>query len=251
VTTAADAAPDPPRRREEARGADGELTADPVPPGDGVRRRGRRPAGEDRRGDILAAAREEFGRRGFDGTTLRGIARAAGVDPRLVHHYFDGKDAVFAAAFELPVRPQEVIEPLLAGGPDGLGERLVRLFLSVWDVPAGRQRIVALLSAAVASEAGARMLREFLAREVFSRIVARLGVDDPELRASLAASQMMGLVVARYVIRLEPLASADAEDLVDLLAPTLQAYLTGTVRSGTIRSGTTRSGTTRSGVDGE
>jgi AcrR family transcriptional regulator len=198
---------------------------------DATRRRGRRPAGEDRRGDILAAAREEFGRRGFDGTTLRGIARAAGVDPRLVHHYFDGKDAVFAAAFELPVRPQEVVEPVLAPGPDGLGERLVRLVLSVWDMPAGRQRLVALLSAAVASEAGARMLREFLTREVFGRVVARLGSDDPELRASLAASQMMGLGMARYVLRLEPLASADADDLVDLLAPTLQAYLTGPLRS--------------------
>jgi AcrR family transcriptional regulator len=198
---------------------------------DGGRRRGRRPAGEDRRGDILAAAREEFGKRGFDGTTLRGIARAAGVDPRLVHHYFDGKDEVFAAAFELPVRPHEVIEPLLAAGPDGIGEGLVRLFLSVWDTPAGRQRIVALLSAAVASEAGARMLREFLTREVFSRIVARLGTDDPELRASLAASQMMGVVVCRYVLRLQPLASADAQDLVDLVGPTLQAYLTGPLRS--------------------
>jgi AcrR family transcriptional regulator len=197
---------------------------------DGGRRRGRRPAGEDRRGDILVAARQEFGRRGFDGTTLRGIARAAGVDPRLVHHYFDGKDAVFAAAFELPVRPQDVVEPLLAPGPEGLGERLVRLFLSIWDTPAGRQRIVALLSASVAGEAGARMLREFLTREVFSRVVARLGSDDPELRASLAASQMMGLVFARYVLRLEPLASADAEDLVGVLAATLQAYLTGPLR---------------------
>ena len=107
---------------------------------DVARRRGRRPAGEDLRGDILAAARDEFAARGFDATTIRGVARAAGVDPRLVHHYFDGKDDVFAAAFELPVRPQEVIEPLLAPGPDGLGERLVRLFLSVWDTPAGRQR---------------------------------------------------------------------------------------------------------------
>ena len=104
---------------------------------DGPRRRGRRPAGEDRRGDILAAAREEFALRGFDGTTLRGIARAAGVDARLVHHYFDGKDAVFTAAFELPVRPQDVVGPVLALGPDGIGERLIRLFLTVWDSPPG------------------------------------------------------------------------------------------------------------------
>jgi AcrR family transcriptional regulator len=194
---------------------------------DGPRRRGRRPAGEDRRGDILAAARDEFARRGFDGTTLRGIARAAGVDPRLVHHYFDGKDAVFTAAFELPVRPQDVVEPMVAPGPDGIGERLIRLFLTVWDSPPGRQRIVALLGASLTSEAAARMLREFLTREVLGRIVARLGTDDAELRASLAGSQMMGLVVARYVVAIEPLASLEPDMVVQLIGPTLQAYLTG------------------------
>ena len=109
-----------------------------------------------------------------------------------MHHYFDGKDAVFTAAFEIPVRPQDVVEPVLAPGPDGIGERLVRLFLTVWDSPPGRQRIVALLSASLTSQAAARMLREFLTREVFGRIVAALRADDPELRASLAASQMMG-----------------------------------------------------------
>jgi AcrR family transcriptional regulator len=197
---------------------------------EGPRRRGRRPAGEDRRGDILAAAREEFARRGFDGTTLRGIARAAGVDARLVHHYFDGKDAVFTAAFEIPVRPQDVVEPVVAPGPDGIGERLIRLFLSVWDSPPGRQRIVALLSASLTSDAAARMLREFITREVFARIVARLRSDEPELRASLAASQMMGLVVARYVVRIEPLASLEPDEVVEVVGPTLQAYLTGPLR---------------------
>jgi AcrR family transcriptional regulator len=197
---------------------------------DAPRRRGRRPAGEDRRGDILAAAREEFARRGFDGTTMRGIARAAGVDPRLVHHYFDGKDAVFTAAFELPVRPQDVVEPMVALGPDGIGERLIRLFMTVWDTPPGQQRIVALLSASLTSEAAARMLREFLTREVFARIVTALRTDDAELRASLAASQMMGLVVARYVVGIEPLASLEPDVVVELVGPVLQGYLTGPLR---------------------
>jgi AcrR family transcriptional regulator len=154
------------------------------------------------------------------------------VDPRLVHHYFEGKDAVFTAAFEIPVRrPQDVIEPVLGGPPAGIGERLARVFMSVWDSEPGRQRVVALLSASVTSEAAARMLREFLTREVFMRVAARLGNDEPELRAALAASQVMGLVVARYVVRIEPLASASPEDVVALLAPTLQAYLTGPLRS--------------------
>jgi AcrR family transcriptional regulator len=202
-----------------------DVAPDEVP--DAGKRRGRRPAGEDRRGDILAAARDEFGARGFDATTIRGVARAAGVDPRLVHHYFDGKDALFVAAFELPARPQQLLETVLGPDADDIGPRLVRLFLTVWDSAEGRQRIVALLSAASASEAGARMLREFLAREVFARIVARLGSEDPELRAALAASQMMGLAVARYVVRLEPLASADPDLVVGLLGPAIQHYLTG------------------------
>ncbi len=203
------------------------MSTNPADLPDAGRRRGRRPAGEDRRGAILAAARAEFGARGFDATTIRGVARVAGVDPRLVHHYFDGKDALFVAAFELPARPQQLLEAVLGTDADGIGVRLVRLFTTVWDSGEGRQRIVALVSAASASEAGARMLREFLAREVFARIIARLGSDDPELRAALAASQMMGLALARYVVRLEPLASADADLVVALVGPTIQHYLTG------------------------
>ena len=197
-----------------------------------ARRRGRRPAGEDRRGDILAAARAEFSSRGYDATTLRGVARVAAVDARLVHHYFEGKDALFTAAFELPLRrPHDLFGPVLAPGPDGVGERLVRMFLRVWDAPEGRQRVVALLGASATSEAGSRMLREFLTAQVFGPIAAALGDDEAELRATLAASQMMGLVVARYVVQLEPLASAAEEDLVAVLAPTLQRYLAGPLRT--------------------
>jgi AcrR family transcriptional regulator len=201
-----------------------------VDPGEetGTRRRGRRPAGEDTRAAILDAARTEFAARGYEGATLRGIARAAGVDARLVHHYFDGKDDVFAASMELPVRPQDVVGSVLAGGDlDGLGERLVRMFFAVWDSPEGRVRIVALISSVLTSEGAARTIREFLAREVFGRLVTAIGSDDPELRAALAASQMVGLIMARYVVKLEPLASADVEDIVPFVAPTLQRYLVG------------------------
>ena len=201
------------------------MSADPAL--EPARRRGRRPAGEDTRAAILAAARTEFAARGYEGTTLRGIARAAGVDPRLVHHYFDGKDDVFTAAMELPVRPQELVAAIVAPGIDGLGERLLRMFFSVWDTPAGRERIVALLSGALTSESAARTLREFLMREILGRVVTVVGGDDPELRATLAASQLIGVVMARYVVRIEPLASADIEDLIPLLAPTLQRYLEG------------------------
>jgi AcrR family transcriptional regulator len=191
------------------------------------RRRGRRPAGEDTRAAILAAARAEFATRGYEGTTLRGIARAAGVDARLVHHYFDGKDDVFSAALDLPVSPVEIVRGALAGGADDLGERLLRMFFSVWDTPEGRVRVVALISSVLSSESGSRMIKEFLVREVFGRLAARLGSDDAELRATLAASQQVGLVVARYVVQVEPLASAEAEEIISYVGPTLQRYLVG------------------------
>jgi AcrR family transcriptional regulator len=176
---------------------------------------------------IIDAARTEFAARGYEGATMRGIARAAGVDARLVHHYFDSKDAVFSAAMDLPVRPQDLVAAVIAGGPDRLGERLLRTFFQAWDSPAGRERVVGLISSVLTSEAAARTIREFLTREVFARIVTAVGADDPELRASLVASQMVGILVARYVVKIEPLASADPEDLIPFLAPTLQRYLGG------------------------
>jgi AcrR family transcriptional regulator len=196
------------------------------PAEDPVRRRGRRPAGEDTRGLILAAARSEFGSRGYDGTTLRQIARSAGVDARLVHHYFDGKEDIFVAALNFPARPQEILKVVLDGPREKLGENLARAIIRVWDSPDGRERITALLSGALASEAAGRMLREFIARELLGRIAAALEVDRAELRASLAASHVVGLAMARVVIEIEPLASIDGDELAALIGPVLQHYLT-------------------------
>ena len=191
------------------------------------RRRGRRPSGEDTRGAILTAARGEFAARGYDGTTLRGIARQAGVDARLVHHYFEGgKEEIFVAALDFPVRPADLVNAVLGPGPDGVGERMVRMFLGIMDSPEGRTRIRAVLGAAAANEGGARMVREFITREVLARLVGRLGVDRPALRASLAASHLVGLAMARVVVGVEPVASAPADEIVEFLAPTLQRYLT-------------------------
>jgi AcrR family transcriptional regulator len=194
---------------------------------EGARRRGRRPAGEDTRAAIVAAARAEFAARGFEGSTLRGIARVAGVDPRLVHHYFEGKEDVFIAAFDVPARPQDLVERVLEPGVDGIGERLVRFFFTVWDSPSGRETITAFVRSAATSEEAARMLREFLSHAVFARLASAIQVPDAELRVGVAAAQLVGVAFMRYVVRLEPVASADVEELVVLLAPTVQRYLTG------------------------
>jgi AcrR family transcriptional regulator len=191
------------------------------------RRRGRRPAGEDTRAAIMAAARKQFAARGYEAATMRGIARDAGVDPRLVHHYFASKEDLFVEAMQFPVRPTTVIGPLVEAGPDGMGERLVRVFFAAWDGPDQRERIMALLASAATSPEGARMLREFVSQEILQRVAGVLPGPDARLRAELAASQMIGVAFVRYLIALEPLASAPVEQLIELLAPVVQRHLVG------------------------
>ncbi|MER6593957.1 TetR family transcriptional regulator [Micromonospora purpureochromogenes] len=192
------------------------------------RRTGRRPGNPDTRQAILAAARTIFAERGFDAASIRVIAAAAGVDPALVHHYFGSKEELFRATVEIPLNPAELLPVVLAGGADGVGERLVRTFLGVWDSPAGKAA-VALLRSAVNNDWTARLLREFLVTQVLRRVLDHLDIPPAELslRGSLVATQMIGLAMMRYVIRLEPVASADPETLVAALGPTVQRYLTG------------------------
>lgn len=188
-----------------------------------------RPAGSPpNREAILAAAREQFAERGYDSATIRGIASRAGVDPALVHHYFGSKDRLFVAAMRVPVSPAEIVPEVLEGGVDGLAERLLRRFLEVWSAdPAGGGALVGLVRSAVSNEDAARMIREFVTREVLERIAGALDVPQPRLRAALVASQLIGMALARFVVRVEPIASADAETLIACYAPTLQRYLTG------------------------
>jgi len=189
------------------------------------RRPGRRPGSADTRGEILAAARRVFAEKGFDKATVRGIAREAKVDPALVHHYFATKEGMFAAAMQLPVTPDVVIPLLLEGPREELGERLVRMMLRVTATPETREPMVALIRSAMTNEQAAVMFREFISNALLFQVADRLGV--PHLRIEAAFAQMFGAIMARYVIKLEPMASADPEELVELLAPTVQRYFTG------------------------
>ena len=190
-------------------------------------RTGRRPGDSGTREAILTAARSSFGSAGYRATTIRGVARAAGVDPALVHHYFGTKDQLFAAAMQLPVDPVQLLPRLLSGGVDGLGERLVRNFLGVWDATPGQGPLLALLRSALGHEEAAAMLRDFLTSAILTPLARAAGGSSAELRAALAASQMVGLAVTRYVLRLEPLASAHVDTVAGAAGPTLQRYLTG------------------------
>ncbi|WP_086827394.1 TetR family transcriptional regulator [Allokutzneria sp. NRRL B-24872] len=190
------------------------------------RRRGRRPAGEDTRRALLEAARRSFAEHGFAGATVRAMAAEAGVDAAMVNHWFGGKEGLFAAAMELPVDPKQISEMLLTGPIEEMGERIVRTFLGVWD-GGGGGAFVALMRSASSNENAARMLREFISTMVFGPIAKRVGPDHPDLRASLCGTQIAGLGMVRYVIKLEPLASADHDALAATVGPNLQRYLTG------------------------
>lgn len=189
-------------------------------------RRGRRPGAPDTRAAILHAARAAFAGAGFAGATIRGIASKAGVDAALVHHYFGSKADLFLAALSLPVDPRKVLAPVVAGGPERAGRGLVAAMLSVWDNPAVRPSLLAMVRSALDGSAPNLVTEGFLPA-VIRPVLERLGVDRVEERLSLVASQVAGLVVVRYVAELEPIASMPAEDVVERIGPTIQRYLTG------------------------
>lgn len=190
-----------------------------------TRARGRRPGGVDTRAAIISAARAQFAAKGYDKASIRGIARDAGVDPALVHHYFAGKAQLFAETMDVAVDPAVVVGRIFDGDPARLGWRLVETFLQVWDPPERRQTLVALLRSSMTSDEGARALREFLNREVFGRIALTTGVPDPQVRGSLAGAQMLGMAVMRYVLKVPALVEVPNEVLVEQLGPILQAHL--------------------------
>ncbi|OLC20629.1 MAG: TetR family transcriptional regulator [Chloroflexi bacterium 13_1_40CM_4_65_16] len=188
-------------------------------------RTGRRPGPGRTREKILAAARSQFAKSGFESTTIRGIAAGAHVDPKLVLHYFESKEGIFQAAMDFPFDPAQAIPELLRPGLDGLGVRLARFFIDIWDSPAG-VRAHAIVRSMVTSESAAALMRDFVSREILARVAQALELDHPQVRASLAASQLIGLAMLRYVVKVEPLASAPPAKLAAWIGPTLQRYFT-------------------------
>jgi AcrR family transcriptional regulator len=193
-----------------------------------TRRSGRRPGNPDTRAAILTAARDAFAERGFDATSIRTIATSAGVDPALVHHYFGTKEQLFLAAMQVPFDPREIIPAVVAGDRAEIGVRLVGAFLKIWDSPAGTAA-AALLRSAMSNDWTVRLLREFLVTQVLRRAMGQLELDPAEApyRAVLVASQMAGLAMTRYIVAIEPIASAPPDWVVAAVAPTIQRYLTG------------------------
>jgi AcrR family transcriptional regulator len=187
---------------------------------------GRRPGATGTRERIVTAAQHAFGELGFDGATVRGIAREAGVDAALVHHYFGSKQQLFVASMQLPFDPGELAHVLADGGLEGLGQRIMRFAVGVWEQPASQRVMVGISRSAVTDPRAAATLRAMLESTLLP-IIRDLGVDHAELRASLIWSQIVGVLFGRYIIGVRPLAEADPDELVARVGPLLQETLTG------------------------
>ncbi|WP_405934529.1 TetR/AcrR family transcriptional regulator [Streptomyces longwoodensis] len=191
------------------------------------RGRPRRTEPADTRDRILDTARAEFSRYGYDGTSVRGIAKAAGVDSALVHHYFGTKEGVFEAAVAVAFAPALHAPDAVAEGPrEDVGERLTRFIFGVWENPTTRTPLLAILRSAVNNDTAAAVFRRLVVSQLLRRVAAQLEVPDAELRAELAAAQLVGCAMLRYVIKVEPLASADVEQVIRRVAPVVQGHLT-------------------------
>jgi AcrR family transcriptional regulator len=188
-----------------------------------MRQAGRRPGPTATRQEILAAARRLFGQRGYAGTTIRAIAAEAGVNPALVHHFFRTKEQVFVAALDFPIQPAAVLATLEDGPREEIGERAARMIVSVWRDPDSRAPMLAILRSAMTRDVSAVVTREFLSSVVLVKVSAALEIEP--LRVIGAIGQAIGVMVLRYVVGIEPLASASEDEVVALIAPTFQRAL--------------------------
>jgi AcrR family transcriptional regulator len=192
------------------------------------RRRPGRPAGTSNTRDrILASARELFSRNGISNTSIRAVAASAGVDSALVHHYFGTKEQLFAAAVHVPIDPMDVIGRLREVPVEQLGHTIPSMLLALWDSEIGAGFIATLRSILSGSEAN--LFRTFIQDLIAVEVGAR--VDNPSgsglIRIQFVASQLVGVLMARYILELEPFASLPAQQIADTIAPNLQHYLTG------------------------
>jgi AcrR family transcriptional regulator len=188
-------------------------------------RSGRRAGSPDTRSELLEAAKRVFAEMGYDRATVRRIATEAGVDPSLIYHYFGTKDQLFAASIDIPIPAAEALRSLFAADRDDLGRRLAETFFFVWEQEAARASLLGILRSAMGGEdQAADAFRQFLTTSVLEQIAPLIGGENPRLRALLMASQMVGIAMTRYVMRLEPISSTPIDEIVELVAPRIQSY---------------------------
>jgi AcrR family transcriptional regulator len=202
-----------------------------------VARTGRRPGKRSTRELILEVARRRFAAGGYAATSVRAIAAEAGVDPAAVLHFFGSKAGLFAAAVGWPFDPARAERELAAAASGGLGAALARTFFSFWDDPEIGASLRAVMRSAMTHAESAVLLREFVLRQIFVRVAVRVAGPDRELRIELAAGQLVGVALLRYVLAVEPIASASPDQLVEWLSPALDRYLEARDSPSSARSG--------------
>lgn len=185
---------------------------------------------------IQQAAAKLFASRSFETVSTRAIAKEAGVDAALIHHYFGSKEGLFQAVLNAAIRPEQLEALVVSESPDDWGRQLVRAADKVWTSPAA-PALKAVVRRVLVGHEG--VLREFVTRSLFNRFLSHIEGPEPErrLRASLIGSQMSGLVIARHIVGIEPLASLSTDEVADLIGPVLQHYITGSLQSGKIIEG--------------
>jgi len=187
---------------------------------------GRRAGSPDTRSEILEAARDVFAQNGYDRATIRAIARTAEVDPSLIHHYFGTKDQLFAASIDIPIPPVEALRSAFSEGDGQIGRRLAETFFAVWEQEEARASLLGILRSAMGGEDQAvAAFRQFLSSALLENIAPMIPGEDGRLRALLMASQLVGVALTRYVMTLEPIASAPVGEIIDLVAPRIQSYV--------------------------
>ena len=186
---------------------------------------GRRPGRTTSREAILTAARHQFADFGYDRATVRAIATEAGVDSRLVAHFFGTKEELFLSVVEPPFVAHQVFPNLLAGDQSEIGLRVARFIIGLLESEESRRLMTGMLRAASTEPKVIPLVREFLSIRLLGPLAESLGSDQPSLRASLLASQVVGLVMARYIIGVEPLTSENPDRVAEAIAPVLQHYL--------------------------
>ena len=191
-------------------------------------RRGPRAGGSDTRAQILVAAREEFADRGYTGATVRSIGARAGVDAAMINHYYGGKAGLFREVIQLPEDPLSGLLAALVGPAEDRGRQLVSFYLGLWERPDFREPFLAILRSAEAEPRGGRMVREYLLTHMLPVLREHVHGPDPTLQMSLAMTHIVGIVVGRHVLRLDPLVQPSVDELADQAGPVVGRYLDGT-----------------------
>jgi AcrR family transcriptional regulator len=186
-----------------------------------------RPRGKtDTRNVILAAARHTFAEAGYDKASVREVAAAAGVDPAMIRHYFGSKAELFRATMGWPFEPDQIADRILGGEPDGIGERLTRVFFEAWEHPDSQAPLLAILRGAATHDESANLVRQFIQGQIYRHIASGVGGHDAELRIDLAMSQLLGIAYLRHVLQVEPIASTPVDELIRRVAPAISRHLT-------------------------